>query len=111
MSFTNKQKYNQKHGFTLNKAHSLEDIAKTTKIKKSILQEIFNRGSGAYETNPQSVRLKSGKKDPKAPLSRKMSKQQWSYSRVYGFIMQNPKQVNKGQPDHDLAIKAGLLKK
>ena len=108
---TNKQKYNKKYGFNLNKAHSLKDIAKKTEISERILQDVYNRGSGAYTTNPQSVRLKSGKKDPSAPLSRKMSKQQWSYSRVYGFIMQNPKQVNKGQPDHDLAIKAGLVKK
>lgn len=107
---TNKQKYNKKYGFSLNKAHSLKDIAKKTEISESILQDVYNRGSGAYKTNPQSVRLKSGKKDPSAPLSRKMSKQQWSYARVYGFVMKNPKQVKKGQPDHDLAVKAGLVK-
>ncbi len=107
---TNKQKYNKKHGFNMNKAHSLQDIAKKTGISEKILQDVYDRGTGAYKSNPQSVRLKSGKKDAKAPLSRKMSKQQWSFGRVYGFIMKNPKQVKKGQPDHDLAVKAGLVK-
>jgi hypothetical protein len=107
---TNKQKYNKKYGFALNKAHSLKDIADKTKINEKILQEIYNRGTGAWKGNLASVRLKSGKKDPSAPRSAKMGKQQWSFARVYGFVMKNPKQVKKGQPDHDLAVKAGLVK-
>ncbi len=110
MVITNKQRYNKKHGFTLNKAHSLEDIAKKTGISEKILQEVYNRGVGAWKTNIQSVRLKSGEKNINAPRSAKMGRQQWAMGRVYGFIMKNPKQINKGQPDHDLAIKAGLVK-
>ena len=107
---TNKQKYNKKHGFNLNKAHSLEDIAKKTGISKKILQDVYNRGVGAWKSNIASVRLKSGKKDASAPRSAKMGRQQWAMGRLYGFIMRNPKQVKKGQPDHDLAVKAGLEK-
>lgn len=106
-----KQKFNKKYGFDLNQSHNLLDISKITKIKKSILQEVFNRGVGAWKTNILSVRLKStGEKNINAPRSQKMGKEQWGFGRLYGFVMKNPKQINKGQPDNDLAIKAGLRK-
>lgn len=104
---TNKQKYNKKHGFKLNESHSLEDIAKKTKIKKSILQAVYNRGTGAWRTNIASVRLKSGKKDASAPRAAKMSKEQWSMARVYSFVVGGRTQKTA---DKDLAIKAGLIK-
>ena len=94
----------------MNKAHSLQDIAKKTGISEKILQDVYNRGVGAWKSNIASVRLKSGKKDPSAPRSAKMGRQQWAMGRLYGFVMKNPKQVKKGQPDHDLAVKAGLVK-
>ena len=84
---TYKQRYNKKFGFEKDAAHSLSDIAKTTKVKKSVLQKVYNRGVGAHKTNPQSVRLKSGKKAPSAPISKKMSKEQWGKARVYAFVM------------------------
>lgn len=93
-----------------NKGYSISEISKITGIKKSILQQVFNRGTGAYKTNIQSVRLKgSFKKDPSAPKSARLSKEQWSYARLYGFVMKNPKQVDKGKPDYDLAVEAGLV--
>lgn len=82
-----KQKYNKKYGFPKDASHSINDISKTTGIKKSILQEVYNRGTGAWRTNIASVRVaKTGKKDPKAPRSVKMSKERWSYARVYSFV-------------------------
>ena len=88
MSFeSNKQKYNKKYNFDKNESHSLRNIAKTTGIKKSILQEVYNRGTGAWQTNIESVRLKSGEKDAKAPRYAKMTKEQWSMARVYSFVM------------------------
>lgn len=87
MVLTNKQKYNKKYGFKLSESHSLEDISKKTGIKKSILQSVYNRGVGAWKTNIASVRLKSGKKDAKAPRSAKMTKEQWGVSRIYSFVM------------------------
>lgn len=107
MVLTNKQKYNKKYGFKLNEPHSLNDIAKTTKIKKSILQSVYDRGTGAYKNNLASVRLKSGKKDASAPRSAKMSKEQWSMARVYSFVAGGRTQKTA---DKDLAIKAGLIK-
>ena len=84
---TNKEKYNKKYGFKKGASHSIDAIAKKTNTKKSILQKVYNRGVGAHKTNPESVRLKSGKKDPSAPLSKKMSKEQWGQARVYSFVM------------------------
>jgi transposase len=86
-----------------NKGYSLNELSKISGISKSTLQKVYNRGIGAYKTNIQSVRLKgSFKKDPKAPKSARLSKEQWAFARVYGFIMKNPKQVGKGKPDSDL---------
>jgi len=88
MVVSNRDKYNKKYGFDKNSSHSLNDIAKTTGIKKSILQEVYNRGTGASKNNIASVRVAStGKKDPKAPRRVKMTKEQWSYARVYSFVM------------------------
>ena len=85
--FTNKEKYNKKFGFKKGASHSIDDIAKKTGTKKTVLQKVYNRGIGAHKTNPESVRLKSGKKDPSAPLSKKMPKEQWAKARVYSFVM------------------------
>tara|TARA_R100000654_G_scaffold75160_1_gene111633 strand:+ start:1091 stop:1363 length:273 start_codon:yes stop_codon:yes gene_type:complete len=75
---TYKQDYNRKYGFKpLSKSHSLKDISKTTGYKLSGLQTIYNKGIGAYKTNPQSVR-------PNVK-----SKEQWAMARVYAAI--NPK--------------------
>jgi len=100
---TFKSKYNNKYGFPKNESHSVEDISKTTGIKKSILQDVYDRGVGAWKSNPTSVRSKSGdKKDSGFPLSKRMTKERWAYGRVYGFVMKNLKQVGEGKPDDDL---------
>ena len=87
MGLTYKQKFNKKYGLPLNNSNSLDEIAKLTGIPKRILIEVVRRGVGAWQNNLASVRLKSGKKDATAPRSRKMTKQQWSYARVYSFVM------------------------
>lgn len=71
---TYKQKFNRKYGFKLDESHSLEDISKITKYKLSGLQTIFNKGIGAYKTNPQSVRP-----NVKSP-------EQWAYARVLAAV-------------------------
>jgi hypothetical protein len=83
-----KQKFNKKYGFSLNEPHNLNEISKITKVKKGILQQVFNRGIGAHKSNIASVRLKSGKKDYSVlDPSKKMSPEQWGYSRIYSFVM------------------------
>jgi len=106
MVITNKMKYNKKYGFKAGEGHTLAEISKTTGIKRSILQQAFNRGVGARKNNPESVRsVKDGKKRGGKSLVGKMSAEQWAMGRVYGFVMKNPKQVGVGKPDRDVDTK------
>ena len=86
---TFKQKFNKKFKQPLNESNSKADIVRLTGIPKSILDQVYDRGIGAYKTQPGSVRTKAGKKNPSAPLSTKMSKEQWAMSRVYAFVMKS----------------------
>jgi len=72
---TYKQKFNKKYGYTLNESHSLEEISKKTGVSMKGLQQIYNKGIGAYKTNPSSVR-------PNVK-----SKEQWAMARVYSSVM------------------------
>ena len=78
-----------------NKPHSLAALAKASKVPKSILQQVYNRGIGAYKNNPTSVRMKgSFLKNVAAPMSMKLPKEQWAMARVYSFLDNNPKHDN-----------------
>lgn len=84
---TNKQDWNKRHNFKKDESHSKSEIAKISKIPKKVLDEAYDRGVGAYKSNPESVRLKGTfKKDPKAPLSKKLSKERWAMARVYSLV-------------------------
>ena len=72
---TYKQKFNKKYGFEKDEPHSIAEIAKITGYKKSGLETIFNKGVGAYKTNPASVRP-----SVKSP-------EQWAYARIYSAVM------------------------
>lgn len=84
---TNKQKFNKKYGFPKDEGHSKAEIAKLTGIKKSILDEVYDRGVGARKTNPESVRSLDGKKRGGKSLKGKMSANAWGYGRIYSFVM------------------------
>jgi len=75
MVFTYKQKFNKKYGFSKDESHTLNDIAKLSGYKLSGLKVIFDKGIGAYKTNPESVRPQV-----KSP-------EQWAYARVYSAVM------------------------
>jgi hypothetical protein len=89
MVLTFKNKFNKKYGFDKDESHSLKNIAKITGFKLSGLQMIFNKGVGAYKTNPASVR----------PTV--VSPEQWAYARVYSAVMKGPTY----KFDKDLLIK------
>lgn len=72
---TYKEKYNKKYGYDLDKSHDLEEISKDIGISIKGLQQIYNKGVGAYKTNPKSVR------------SNVKSKEQWAMGRVYSAVM------------------------
>lgn len=74
---TYKQQFNKKHKQPLNKSNSLKEISKLSDYELKGIKIIFDKGKGAYKSNPQSVRP-----NVKSP-------EQWGYSRVYASI--NPK--------------------
>jgi len=101
MSQTHRRKFLRKHNLSADTSLSLDEIAELSGHSKSTLQEVYNRGIGAYKTNPESVRMKGTfKKGVRAPLSKKLSKEQWAMSRVYSFVDGNPK--------HDADLRGGI---
>ena len=74
MVLTYKKRFNKKYGFKLDEPHSLREIANITGYKLSGLKTIFQKGKGAYKSNPQSVRPHI-----KSP-------EQWGYSRIYASV-------------------------
>jgi len=70
---TYKQKFNKKYGQPKDASNSLTKIAKLTGIKRSALQKIYNKGTGAFKTA--------------GPSRPNMTKEQWSYGRVYSAVM------------------------
>ena len=88
---TNKHKFNEKYKQPKNEPNSKKDISKLTGIPMKILDEVFDRGVGAFKTNPESVR-----KTVKSP-------EQWAMGRVYSFVMKQ--KGTWGKADKDLADK------
>ena len=77
--YTYKQRFNKKYKFPKGTSHSLKDIANISGYKLSGLKVIFDKGIGAYKTNPSSVRIQV-----KSP-------EQWAYARVYASINKKSK--------------------
>jgi hypothetical protein len=73
------------------RGYSIPELSEITGYSEDVLQQVYNRGIGAYKTNPLSVRMKgSFKKGVNAPMSKKLSKEQWAKSRVWSFLSGNP---------------------
>ena len=79
------------------KGKFLDKMAKATKIKKSILKKVYDKGLAAWAT---------GHRVGVAP-------HQWATGRVYSFVTlgNTVKKGNKKMPDYSLAVEAGLVKK
>ena len=75
MVLTYKQKFNMKYGFPKDEPHSLDEISKISGYKLSGLRTIYDKGIGAFKTNPASVRPQV-----KSP-------EQWAIARIYSAIM------------------------
>ena len=105
---TNREKFLKKHGLPMDYSPTMREIAKLSDMPVQALRRVYKKGLGAYHTNPESVRVKgSFKKDPDAPLSSKLSPQQWGMGRVYAFVMKTPKVFRKA--DREIAEEFGLL--
>lgn len=104
---THRQHYLKSIGKDPNKSYSIKELSAFSGVPVSILQEVYNRGTGAYG-NLASVRLKSNfSKNPnttKYPASMRLTKEQWSYARVYSFL---DKGTTYKTTDSDLAKKGG----
>jgi hypothetical protein len=85
---THKQEFNKRYGFHKDQSHSRAELSKITKIPLKILNRVFKRGIGAYNTNPSSVRPHI------------VSPEEWANSRVYAFI----NKLQKGVLDFDLDL-------
>ena len=72
---TNKEKFNMRYNQPKSKSNSKQDISRLTGISMGILDKVYDRGMGAYRTNPGSVR----------PTVK--SPQQWAMARVYSFAV------------------------
>lgn len=94
MPVINSTAFKRKHGVSLDDSLSLSDIAKLSGFPRAALQEVYNRGIGAFKTNPESVR-------PQVK-----SKEQWAFARVYSFVMKRASTF--GGSDKDIAVKYKL---
>lgn len=78
--------FKKKHGIPAGDSLSLKEIAELSKMPLKALQEVYNKGIGAYKTNPSSVRAQV------------KSAEQWAFGRVYAFV-QKTKKVYYGADD------------
>ena len=113
---TNRERFLKRHNLPADTSLSLKEIADLSKMPLSALRLVYNKGLGAYASNPQSVRLRPGttygrayQKNVPAPKSAKLSPQMWGYGRVFAFVMKSPK-VFYGADRH-IAEMYGLLDK
>ena len=89
---TNREKFLKQHNLPKDTSLSLHEISSVSGMPLDALRKVYNKGIGAYHTNPESVRVQGTfKKDPNVPLSRKLSPEQWGYARVFAFVMKTPK--------------------
>jgi hypothetical protein len=84
----------------------LAEKAIASGIPVAALKAVYDRGTGAWKSNPQSVRLMSGEKNYSASRAGKMSKEQWSMARVIAFI--NKKSTVYYGADNDIRKKYQL---
>jgi len=89
---THRTQFIKRHNLDTSKSMSISQISKVSKIPVSILNEVRDRGVGAWKTNGAEAR------------KRGMGKEQWSYARIFAFV----NKIEKGTKlnhDTDLASK------
>jgi hypothetical protein len=96
MSVPNSKLFKIKHGISPSEGLSLEEISKLSGMPRAALQEVFDKGVGAYKTNPSSVRPSVN------------SPEQWAFGRVYSFAMK--RKTTFGGADKHIAEKYNLVK-
>ena len=64
----------------------LKRKADAANVPYRALLDVYKRGIGAWKSNPESVRLRSGEKNYSASRVGKMGKEQWAMARVNAFL-------------------------
>jgi len=78
MVVINSVAFKRKHGIKPDENLSLQEISNLSGMPRAALQEVFNKGAGAFHTNRSSVRPSVS------------SPEQWAFGRVYSFVMRRP---------------------
>lgn len=83
---THRVKYLKKMGYDPKDSYNIDELSKMSGVSKSILQQVYNRGIGAWKSSPQSVRSKINPTKRGVPKSQRMSKERWAMARIYSFL-------------------------
>jgi len=94
MPIINSREFKKQHGLDPAATLSLAEVSRLSGVPRAALQEVYNRGVGAFKTNPESVR-------PQVK-----SKEQWAMARVYSFVMK--RRSTFGGADKDVAVQYRL---
>ena len=92
-----KKKFIEMYGPLPEEGKFLDKMAKATKIKKSILEKVYDKGLAAWRGGHRPG----------------VQQHQWAAGRVYSFVTlgNTVKKGKKKMPDYSLAVEAGLVKK
>jgi hypothetical protein len=87
MPATNKQQVLRKLGLPANTTLNIDEIAEILELPRAALQEVYNRGIGAWKGSAVGIRrISDGKKDYSTSRVGKLGKEAWAMARVYSFI-------------------------
>ena len=87
MVLTHRQSFLRKHNIPYDVPLSIHHISKLSKVPVAALQEVYNRGIGAWKSSAKGIRNEeTGQKDYSASREGKMGKEQWAMARVYSFV-------------------------
>jgi hypothetical protein len=95
MPVINSHAFKRLHNIPIDESLSLSRVAKLSGMPTRALQEVYNKGVGAYHSNPTSVR-------PSVH-----SPEQWAMGRVYSFVMR--RKTTFGGVDKHIAVKYNLV--
>jgi hypothetical protein len=107
---TNREAFLERFGLPESTSLSLKEIATLSRMPLKALEDVRDRGVGAWKTSVPSIRLKgSFEKNPDTkafPRQTRLGKEQWSFGRVFAFVQKTPK-VYYGADD-DIRRRYGL---
>ena len=95
MPTINSKEFKKLHNIPVNTPLSLKDISELSDMPLNALNEVYDKGYGAYYTNPTSVRPQVS------------SAEQWAVARVYSFVMR--RKSTFGKADRHIAEKYNLV--